>query len=373
MKKITLKALIGVLLLSACNNTPVTEDNVTEIDIYEASKDSMEIWDMYSDVKFIPLENSLPAMIYYGSKIEVSDSSIYVMDMDEIGASVKRFGIDGRYKNNIGRSGHGRGEYQNIADFTASQNGDTVVLATFTELMAYSQNGEYLFSSAPFDGYKMKRIQKAGDGYLCSTEYSDENFTLHYLDAKLNVKREYFPTNGVVIGLASLVDVPIRFSGQLAYFYDSYTSVLHRFDPLSPESSESVHFLSPYALSLDKFSKADVYDSDMDHMSDFIVTDDKILGHVRMTKPTYSTPLFTYCFSSHKLALHYNRWYSPRVMTAHKGMHYALIPQEEFVNLRQAMEHYRKSGTLVCNYFDVADTVNEKSNSILMIAKPKDK
>lgn len=371
MVKKIIKAFLLLSLIAACTEAPKIDYALKEINLDTADRDSAEFWDFYADVTFIPLETSLKGMVYYAPKMVVVDNGFYVLDMNESGAEVKKFDSAGHYLCNIGRLGHAKGEYQDLIDFAVSENGDTVVLLTRTSLMAYESKGKYLFSENPLDDGSIRKIQGVKGGYLCSSEYSGAEHMLHRLDGMMRVASESLPTRDVIIGVPAIVDNPIQSGNGHVYYYDSYASTLYQMDGANADLRQALHFISKYALSTERFSDENVYDDKMDHVCDYLVDGDVVIGHVRLTEPSYGTPLFTYDMSTGKLSLHDSKYCSPRLASIHKGIHYALISQEDFVELRQVMKAYGKSDSFKSNYFDVVDSINEKSNYVMMMAKPK--
>lgn len=372
MKKSLWQISFLTMLLTSCVGNSAGDHDVQELKWELAERDSSEIWNFYTNVEFIPFDNSLKGTIHYAHKLVAADSSLYVLDMGELDAEVKKYDAEGHYLHDIGRIGHARGEYQDLLDFALSETGDTIMLLTRTSIMAYNSDGKYLFSETPVNEGFIGNIQGVKGGYMCTTGYTGAEMILHYIDGKGSVQSELLPTQGTTIGHPSIVGNPIQSDGYHAYYYDSYASMLYQLNVDSSSVQRAVHFDSKYALSLSKFSNENVYDENMDHVCNYIVDGDLVIGNVRLTEPSYGTPLFVYNISTGKIRLHDTRGYAPRLELAHGGSHYAIIAQEDFMNLRPVMKAYQMSESLKSNYFEVIDSVNEKSNYILMVAKPKE-
>ena len=366
-----IKAFLLLSFVAACTEAPKNNYVFKEVDLDLADRDSSEFWDFYTDVKFIPLENSLKGMVYYAPKMVVADDVFYVLDRNESGAEVKKFDTDGHYLCSIGRLGHAKGEYQDLLDFAVSESGDTVVLLTRTSLMAYDSNGKYLFSENQLNDGSLRKMQGVKGGYLCTAEYSGAAHMLHRLDGKMRDVSESLPTNDVIIGVPSIADNPIQQGDGFTYYYDSYTSTLYQMDEGNAGVRQAVCFSSKYALTAERFSDENVYDGNMDHVCEYLVDGSVAVGHVRLTEPSYGTPLFVYDVSTGKMSLHDSKYYSPRLASVCNGYHYALIAQDEFLEMRQVMKQYEKSDAFNSNYFDVAGSVDEKSNYVLMVARPR--
>lgn len=370
MRKIA-SAFLLLAFIAACTDTNDNKYETREIEWISVERDSAEFWDFYTDATFVPLENTLEGMLYHVPKLVAMDNCFYVLDVTESGAEVKKYDNEGHYLCKIGKLGHAKDEYQNLLDFAVNETGDTVVLLTRTSLMAFDSNGKHLFSNAPVNDGFVRRIQGVRGGYLCSTEYSGAEQMLHYVDGDLKLISESLPTMNVTIGVPAIADNPIQQGNGYMYYYDFYASTLYQMRQTDPDVLQAVHFSSKYALSTESFSDVNVYDGKIDHVCEYFVDGDMIVGHVRLTEPSYATPLFIYNVSKGKTALYDSKYYSPRFAAAHGGFHYAIISQDEFMEMRRAMDAGRSCSTFKSNYFDVVGSVNEKSNYVLLMAKPK--
>ncbi|TKG93345.1 6-bladed beta-propeller [Puteibacter caeruleilacunae] len=136
--------LILVILLG-CNNVELSsiEDKVPTmaVDCDNCSVKS-NLSEMFDPLSFVVLETKKECLIESIDKISIHKNKIYILDTK--GAkSLLVFATDGRYLYKIGKVGNGPGEYVKPYDFNVDLKNNEVKILTHKKLLIYDLGGQY--------------------------------------------------------------------------------------------------------------------------------------------------------------------------------------------------------------------------------------
>ena len=189
MKKlIVLIAFICSILIS-CNQ----HNGNNRIDLTQISKKNISLTssELYSSVKYIPLETNEDCYLTSRSIFAVDDENILMWDKE-----LYRFSIDGHFLNQIGKTGNGHGEHGNLSSVNYDRKNKIVYAGTYGGIIyKYDINGDYL-----------GQIQiTPDDAILLSVRYDDKSQKLFcearkYNDGQLTVSIITADTDGNIEG-----------------------------------------------------------------------------------------------------------------------------------------------------------------------------
>lgn len=359
-------ALCLVLLASSCKGGRQKIYDSVSIDLDEVERSHVVFSDIYSEVEFIPLENDPECMLSQVSKVEVTKHGFLVLDKGAY-PSVLLFDHEGKYIRRIGSLGKAKGEYQNnVADVTVSWGGDTIVIATYTALLAYDVNGKFLCSKEIDDGAVMN-VKGISGGYAYSTEYHGSPYALHFVDEKFSHRGECDETDGLLLH-GGIIRNPIGADNENVYYYDEYKTAFYRINMNDCNSVKEIFLRSKNSLTIESFSKDDPYLEDFDCVYDFTVKKSIIYGCILMGDHPFGFELNT---DSNLVKLYSMDGWMPPCDATFGDYQYALLSQEEFMSLNSSEDHHIFSGIEKCNWSVMKDSVMEHSNYVMAKLKRK--
>lgn len=147
MKK--LYFIIPCIILFACTNH--SQDVISNVIDVEGSINNAKIVECsshFNRIDYVPLETTSQSLIGTIRKVEILDSTIFVMDNSE---SIVTFSKDGRYISRLNRKGNGPQEYSNISDFYVDiDDRSVVILDSSGDIVKYDLNNNFLSRSKPY-------------------------------------------------------------------------------------------------------------------------------------------------------------------------------------------------------------------------------
>lgn len=129
--------IVAAFLLASCVSH---EGMVQEVKGYDAKaqKNGTEV--QFSHVSFAPVQDKKYALVRFPEKVVVAGDNVFV----KVNKQLLRFSKSGQFRNQIGRSGHGRGEYVNLAAFYLESDKTVVLVDSYKgSLMRYGLDGTY--------------------------------------------------------------------------------------------------------------------------------------------------------------------------------------------------------------------------------------
>ena len=156
MKKILI-FFWGAICVASCNqnknlngytNPDINYEIVERIDLRDVQQyKSMLLSELFSTVKYIPLEMTNRSVIGEIEKMEVTENGDLLV-FDRHSHSVLKFAGDGKFLNTIGQMGHAENEYVEPLDMVYDEKNHQVIVYDNAKksLKYYTENGEYLES-----------------------------------------------------------------------------------------------------------------------------------------------------------------------------------------------------------------------------------
>jgi len=188
MKKTFLLAAICAAIVS-CGR--YVEDLTVDLTEIGGKNISLTSSDLYSSIKYIPLETNENCYLTNRSIFAVDDENILIWDKE-----IMRFSIDGHFLNQIGKTGNGHGEHGQLSSVNYDRKDKVVYAGTYGGVIyKYGIDGQYL-----------GQIEiSTGNSMLMNARFDDRTRTLvcevrNYHDGQVEVKALIADTEGKVIG-----------------------------------------------------------------------------------------------------------------------------------------------------------------------------
>ncbi|MCQ2215563.1 MAG: 6-bladed beta-propeller [Bacteroidales bacterium] len=158
-------------IVGGCKVSEIIENNsIHTIEIpYIVENTSINHGDLFDSIKIVPLETNDESIIGFIDEMEIVNDTIYLLDRWR-SKCIKRFGISGKYIDDIGKAGIAPGEYVEPTDISI-YNGNIEVLDQYQHYInRYNTQGEFIGSMrVPFRAVQYKRLNDSlsvfnGDG-----------------------------------------------------------------------------------------------------------------------------------------------------------------------------------------------------------------
>ena len=345
-----------------CSSGDNMDETFTLIDIEEVPIRKVTLGSLYSEIEFIPLENNSQCMLNRVSKIVPVKDGYCVFNKSSL-PSIILFDNKGRFKCHIGRLGKAKGEFQNnVLSITSDREGDTIVVSTFDELLAFNNEGHYLFSKKyefgiPFD------IEKYNEGYVVSSDYHGTDYTLHVLNDKFEIRETINPSNKLSIPNWGITNNPIRVSDGLIYFYNQYNSMFSCVDPNNNFEQKSFRLKSKNMISLSDFTGGnDPFENDVDIVFEYSVHNGVIMGNIILDEKSYD---FELDIREKTMKLYDVESWFPRNDAFYDGYIITILPQDEFVSLGSSNNRHVFDGVEICNFDEIYSSVSKLDNFVI--------
>ena len=363
MKQILFISLAFILCISCSHiaNDKGIEEKLLSVTITD---EPVKIKDLYEYARFIPLENGENCMLSRVVKAAVKDTLVYMLDKDPY-PSIKVFSTNGRHIRNIGRLGHGKGEYEDIDDFTTNPKGDSLFILCNNRILAYNNKGEFLFQKIIDKKGQIRRIESCNGGYVCLIEHKGDDNLLHFLDYDFEKKRDLISSGGKIIKVPSSVHNPIQVKGKDVWYCHYFTSTLYVVDTQDDYKTTSYRINTDKANKIERFENY-VFTNDYDAVTFYSVDGDQIFGFFNVAQE-HDWP-FIWNLNSEEIIVKHTEEWIPYVKAINSGLHYSIITQDYFIRLS---EQFAKQDNLNSNYLEVSNSVTEKDNFVLVELKPK--
>ena len=359
MKKIHL-CLLLVLVGISCSKR-IEDDFVNEKSLsLKTVSAPLSLSDLFDSVQFVPFENGRQCMLSYAKKTLVRNGCVYVLDQQPR-PTIKVFATNGKYIRNIGRIGHGRGEYIDIDDFTINEDGDSIFILCNNRVNAYNQEGTFLFSKHIDIKGVVRRLEACRGGYVCLTEYKGNDFLLHFMDYYFDVRKDLISSDGIIIKEPSEVLYPIQVDGKYVWYYNSFNSTFYVVDTQDGYKISKYNINSDKAYKIEQF-KNYAFTTNYDGVSTFHVDDGMITGIFH--KANHGDMYFHWEMNSDIMSVIPMDGWIPYFYVANGNMHYSVMEQDAFIRLHKQMAILNKISN---NFLDASKMVTEKNNFILVV------
>ncbi len=225
------------ILLSSCNDA--------RFDISQKSNLLEDPSNLFDKIELIQLETTDSSLIGNINKIELLDSSVYILDGTQ--RCILVFDNYGNFKKKLSKIGKGPGEYVNIGDFNVEEDGTIEVLSNY-KIIFYDRNfnviNEINLPDVAHFFYKLDKM----------------NYALYHLQARKRLSiYNSISSKTIYTGIESpkyskLMPVnpfysPFYSSGKEVFFKSSFTNDIYKVTPDGLEKNYTFYSDFPIDLS----------------------------------------------------------------------------------------------------------------------------
>lgn len=187
--------ILVLLIILGCENK-TKEQKV--IPVTEVTQE-LNIDDIATNIKEIPLEFSEQTMIGTITKVEFANGFIFVHDFTN--ARILKFDDDGRFIKEIGVKGEGPGEYKYLSSFAVDEKSKSVFLASPYKILKYDYEGHFIEEISGLDrvnsvSYLENELKIFSSKFGHQFEGSDQLFNLEIL---ISLNNELKQKDSVVV------------------------------------------------------------------------------------------------------------------------------------------------------------------------------
>ena len=141
MRALLLLIFTGVLY--SCQSEK--KEDIQVIDTQASIITPVNLSDIFYKTDKVALGNTSP-LIRNLTKVIKAKKYIFIIDWQLEGARILQFDLNGLYIKQIGRAGHGPGEYYNFSDLTVDTLTNDLFVATFDKILNYDFDGRFIMS-----------------------------------------------------------------------------------------------------------------------------------------------------------------------------------------------------------------------------------
>lgn len=202
MKNIYWGLFIFIVTVS-CTSNKSDSELCTRIDL-NSSYDEVSVFDLFSDIEFIPLETNDSSVLSYVSRYTVWNDTIYIFDRKQ--DDIFMFKMNGDFIKRLSRKGNGPGEYVRIEDMNINRfTGNLEVLSADGKILIYDSDGSKYLSQIEFPSYFIHSFQNL----------SPDVDVLYFDNVETDVLQLYSRKEKKVIASAWKIPKALSFTGFL--------------------------------------------------------------------------------------------------------------------------------------------------------------
>lgn len=261
MNRIIISLIIGLMLsICACTQNIYNNDNnnseiipgtvdvpnldsvkVVKIENFEDASCG-KYSDIYSDVRYIPLEFSTNSIVGNVNKLLITKNNEFLI-FDIFAKSIFLFDSNGKYKNRIGDAGHAEKEYIEPLDVVYDEYHDNVIVYDNAKkvLAYYDMNGKYLHRIqlkdyiGSFEVLDKEHLVLYYNYLGISIKDNDINYNYKIIDMEGNVVKTFAPYDRTMDRIRMDTNVFYKNNGEL-YCQISTTPVVNKItlDSMTP-------------------------------------------------------------------------------------------------------------------------------------------
>lgn len=252
---------VAFLLFGCQSKVAHSEIEPHEINLDNLTSDALSFDSLFYDIEFIPLENNRDAMLSFVPKLIVTKEKYLVLNLGAY-PSVLLFDQEGRFQCQVGRLGHGQGEYEYVFDITTDDE-DNIVLSTFDRFMIYDSRGKFRRSEKAPEKVYMKNILGYAGGLICASNYSGSASLLYFLNKSYEQDYEMLPSNAIALGNPPRLNKSLNIQGDTLCYFNPYTSEITLISLSEQKMLKHYSLISKNMLTMEKSKKEETPQSDI--------------------------------------------------------------------------------------------------------------
>lgn len=371
---IILPCILFIAFICSGSHSNVTDPKMASINVYLESIDSDTISfdSLFCDVTLIPLENKRDAMLSFVPKMMAQEDKYIIFNLDAY-PSVLLFNSDGTFQKQVGKLGHGHGEYEYVFDVSAREDGD-IVLSTFDKFLVYDSDGLFLQSEkAPEDAY-MKNIQCFSGGLICASNYSGSESLINIFDNSYKRCCKMLTSDGVSLGNPPRMNRTLNVQGDTLYYFNPYASEIMLLDLSEHKLLKKYALVSDKMQTLELSEKAEASSTDLrdvDVAYYYYVEDGKVICNLSFHA---ERAFLEVDVANDRYALWTQEGWFPEIYDIHNQYYYSVLSQEEMLDLMKGRLYTtpRTRKMILEAYEKTGRELTEKDNFVIMRFKSRE-
>lgn len=343
MDKTFIYIILGLLSIASCKEYQSAQaDRIINI---PNNKKNVELQDVFTDFRVVELENNEKCMLSKVRKIQYTDSMLYIWDQNA-SPSIFAFHRDGKFYKKIGECGNGRGEYQNIVDFTVDERKKKIyILSELSTIVIYNTEGEFIKSKRLSKKSFFRNVLKVNDGFIFATNHlrlkeNEEETLLYFFDENLKFTDRKLEVLPEPMFQPPFVRFPLQKDDDTVCYFDNFNTCFHFFSQSDSSKHESIMLHTDRIFDYEDVISERVFEdaTDYDEITREFYADGVVYGWGNFFN-IYN--MFTYEVNKDKLKVYrYTDW-SPELMDYRNKRFYSVISPDVFLN----PEMYKSKGT----------------------------
>ena len=355
-----------ILLLFVCYGCETkNNEDIIEIQYANMKLDTLSVKDFVDDVEIVPLETKAECLINRVGKLIATQKGFLIINY---GAKdgIFMFAEDESFVKQIGRMGHGKGEYTFVLDACANKTSDTIVVSTPDGVSMYDYAGNFRLKKNVIENAYVKQVAMTPAGLLCATHFSGSEYQLHLCDKNLNIIQSMIPTNNTIIALPYASGNSIRGWGNRICYLDYYHSVLYMFDLSDIDNTMKTYKF--IGQDIRNYEKNNAEDEDFVELNNFLIDGDCISGSV-IDKNGDKVYCRIDTKSNETVKYVYDDW-MPEIYFVDDNYYYTILPQNIFLDIvHKQMFNFTYIQDLILKKYNSNLDINEMSNHVILKLK----
>lgn len=288
--------------------------------------------DLYGQAEMIPLENKEEAMISDVLKMEVTPDGFFIRDLYGGGYTrVLFFDNNGGFVTQIGNMGKGKEEFLYMDDMAVDKTRKEVAILTMgQEIKRYGYDGKYKDEISLQDDVRYEKLCCAGDMYICSARHNDKDDSLVCIfNRKGELVSKHVASLPMYISDASFVGNPIQTNGNKMLYVDYFKSMFTLVDLKKP-MQESTCKMDLDNMFVYKNNPGEDNKDDEDRITSGYYVNDVIYGWMNHNK---SLCYYQIDLTNNKACICPSYDWTPLDLCVTDGFAYAALSQDQVMKL----------------------------------------
>lgn len=337
--------VICVFLFVSCKETEGIKSTINEVSLeVSVSKEESTLSEEFTDVEIIPLENKREALVCNVHKMIVTDNGMYLWDNGPI-PQVLSFSLDGKYRGNIGKMGHAKGEYQLIMNIAANHRGDTIAILKYPNADLFNKDGKFLSSLVIKDDKGTEDMLLTKSGYYLGYLHRHEKYLMS-MYSNNNVHLADFVETSTDIIRSSLIahnGSYLQQDNNNIYCLDIFNSSIYVINKTNPDD------ITRYTINMENILTEDIAGKVADdgdkiheyyHIASYQADNGVVRGLIERNKDYYECYGFKFSISDKTVTLMKHKGLDYDFICNYKGYFYKLVSAEQILSYLDSKNTY---------------------------------
>lgn len=221
--------------------TETSVDKSTILSLQDDISKEITINNVLKPMSIVQLDNSPSCALKWIKRILFFDNNFYILGGTDA-AKLQVFTSDGIFIREIGRRGHGHGEYNQASGFAIDEtNKKIAILDAPHKILLYDFEGNFL-SEKLFKNITCWDLTWNDDEFILtenSINSSEDGYLFHVFDNDFKTERKYFKMEPYVGGMIPTISCQLQVCGKKVHYIDNATHSVYTYDKEKNEALKS--------------------------------------------------------------------------------------------------------------------------------------